>query len=183
MKTRITLFVLLLCLSFGVAMAQDAAAQAAWMEAMTPGEEHLFLKKMEGKWKVEVTSLMSGTPEVTKGTAVKKMILGGRYLEENTKSSMMGQPFLGKNIFAYDKMGKKFRTHWIDTMGTGFMLGEGTREGNTITIWSSYPDGMGGTMNFKLLYILDSDTKHRFEMYMVGPDGKDMKSMSIVYTK
>lgn len=184
MKTKIILFLIAICLTCGMVAAQDAETEAKWMEAMTPGEQHTFLKKMEGKWKCEVTTSMMGESSVTKGTTVKKMTLGGRYLEEYTKTSMMGMPFEGKNIFAYDNITKKFRTHWIDSMGTGFMLGEGTREGNTITIWASYPDPMGGPdMKYKMLYIVDSDTKHRFEMYMGTPDGQEMKQMSIVYTR
>jgi hypothetical protein len=184
MKTKITLLLLALCLSVGAGFAQDPAAMEAWMAAMKPGAEHDFLKKMEGKWKIEVTSTMGSVSDVTKGKVTKKMIMGGRYLEEDATSEMMGQPFMGKNIFGYDNITQKYRTSWIDNMGTGIMAGEGTRDGNTITIWSTYPN-VGGApdMKYKMLYIVDNDKKHRYEMYMIDEKGQEAKQMTIVYTR
>jgi hypothetical protein len=188
MKTRITLLLLTICLSLGSASAQVADQgkdfEKLWMASMTPGVEHAFLKKMEGKWSYEMTSSMGGAPEVSKGKSTKKMILGGRYLDENANGNMMGMPFLGRNTFAYDNMLKKYRSVWIDNMGTGFMIGEGVREGDEITIYATYPDLMGGPdTKYKLVYKVYSDKKHRYEMYMVSPDGQVVKQMTIVYSR
>jgi hypothetical protein len=185
MKTKITLLLLAICLSFGTTIAQEPDFDAAWAASMTPGAEHDFLKKMEGKWATEVTSCMMGSePQVSKGKSTKTMILGGRYLEENYTGNMMDMPFSGRNTFAYDNVLKKYRTVWIDNMGTGIMIGEGTREGNKITIWASYPNMISGPdQKYRLVYVADSDKKHTYEMYMVDEDGKEAKQMTIVYTK
>lgn len=152
---------------------------------MTPGEEHKFLEKMAGDWTVATTSYMMGNEEQSKGTASKKMVLGGRYLDETLEASMMGMPFSGRNTFAYDNIKKKYRTFWIDNMGTGFMFGEGTREGNTITIWATYPDVVEPTDHqYKLVYRMVNDKQHEFEMYMVDPQTKEeTKQMVTVYTR
>lgn len=185
MKIRISLLLLVLTFSITSMFAQAADPNALWMEGMTPGTEHEFLQKMEGEWTCISTSyLEDGKTEVTEGKATKKMILGGRYLEEVLNSASLTSPFSGKNIFAYDNLTKKFRTFWIDNMGTGFMVGEGAREGNLITIIATYPDILGGPdQKYKIIYRAESDKKHSLEMYMISIDGQDVKQMEIVYNR
>ena len=38
-------------------------------------------------------------------------------------------------------------------------------------------------MNTKQVTTVVSNDKHTFDMYMPGPDGKEMKCMSITYTR
>ncbi len=185
MKTTITLLFLLSLLTLGMVHAQTADANDLWMAAITPGEQHAFLKRMEGEWKCVQTSYMEeGKTDVMEGSASKSMILGDRYLEESMKGTALGMPFAGKNTFGYDNLLKKYRTFWIDNMGTGFMIGEGQRKGNVITIVATYPDVMGGAdQRYKMIYTVQSDQKHSMEMFMVMENGDEAKQMDIVYTK
>ena len=48
-----------------------------------------------------------------------KMLLDGRFLQQEFTGEMMGQPFSGVGINAYDNLRKRYVTTWIDTMGTG----------------------------------------------------------------
>ena len=158
---------------------------AKWQEAMTPGEHHAWLAEMAGEWSYTNTSYMdpSAEPEVTQGKSVIKVVLGGRYLEEVHTGTSFGMPFEGHQTTGFDNISGKYRTNWYDNFGTGFMIGEGTREGNVLTIHASYPDFDGGTQKFRMVTTVQDKDNHTFEMFMVTPDGKEFRNMEIVYKR
>lgn len=93
--------------------ASDAAAAAAnmeeatarWMAASTPGEMHEFLARQEGKWNTVTRVWMDGPqsePSESTGTAVRRMILGGRFLVDETDGSLLGMPHQGFGLNGYD---------------------------------------------------------------------------------
>ena len=106
----------------------SATAQKNMMEYMTPGDIHTMLAKSNGTWNVETSMYMApgAPPETSKGKAVNKMILGGRYQVSEFKGTMMGQPFEGVSTLGYDKHKNIFENTWVDNMGTGIMYMEGT---------------------------------------------------------
>ena len=159
--------------------------EAAWEASMKVGDEHKFLQKMEGNWTYTSTNFMNPTqPEVSEGKAKKEIILGGRYLQEINNGTTFGMPFEGRNLYAYDNILRKYRTIWIDNLGTGFMIGEGTREGQTLTTYSTYPDIMGGPDQiYKIVYTVKSSEEHSMEMLMATPEGEYVKQMSNLYKK
>jgi hypothetical protein len=74
-------------------------------------------------------------PQESKGSAVRKMTMDGRYLVgDYTGHMQMPGPdgkmkdvtFKGMGIEAYDNVKKKFVASWIDNMDTGIELSEGT---------------------------------------------------------
>jgi hypothetical protein len=85
-----------------------------------------------------------------------KMLLDGRFLYQEFKSQMMGQPFSGIGIDAYDNVRKKYVTAWMDTMGTGIFIMEGTAsaDGKTITLKGSHPEPGGGQMHHRAVWKL-----------------------------
>lgn len=64
-----------------------------------------------------------------------KMILGGRFLQQEVNGEMMGMPMNGIGITGYDNLKKKYVGFWIDNMGTGMytMEGEMDKEGKACT--------------------------------------------------
>ena len=64
-----------------------------------------------------------------------KMILGGRFLQQDYTSSIQGQPFLVLQLWGYDNASKKSIEIMMDTMGTGVLHNEGTvsEDGKVIT--------------------------------------------------
>ncbi len=65
-------------------------------------------------------------PEGSSGTSTFKMILGGRYLQQDFKGKVMGQSFTGLGLMGYNNLSKKYESIWLDSMGTAMMKGEGT---------------------------------------------------------
>lgn len=129
----------LLINSFQAAEQKAATGGAPYMEAMmkkmeelsAPGPEHKVLASMVGEWDTEARCFMAGpdTPAtVTKGTCKSTMILGGRYLQEEFQGDMMGRKYVGKGLTGYDKFNRKYVNIWIDDMGTGIFMSEGTSD-------------------------------------------------------
>jgi hypothetical protein len=150
-------------------------------------KNHDFLKKYVGTWDVETKGWMSpGTdPMMGKGTMKNALIFDGRYVKCEFEG-MMGQPFKGLEIIGYDLFQNKYTTFWIDTMSTSFFLTSGTLDptGMILTETGTAPDAMtGGTTKVKDVTTFLADGKFKFEMFMIGPDGKEFKSMELVATR
>jgi hypothetical protein len=162
---------------------------ARWKDAMTPGAMHKKLEIFVGSWNAEVKMWMNGPdspPTISKGTTRYSMVFGGRYLKQEFKGKMMGQPYVGIGYTAYDNMKKKYTGTWIDNMGTAISTMEGTidEEGKTITLMGKMDDPMTGEMNKDVRYvyrIIDTD-KHIFESYNESMDSKH-PAFQITYTR
>lgn len=168
------------------APGMDAMMQA-WAAAGTPGDAHKHLASMAGTWQVDGKFWMGpGDPMVAKGTATRSMMLGGRVLAENFESEFMGQKFVGHGMTGYDNQKKTYWSSWNDTMMTGIMLAEGvcTDDGTTCTFMGSHDDPMmGRTVHMKMVGRSLGADKEQWESFMVMPDGSEMKTMELVYTR
>lgn len=163
------------------------AMMEVWKQMATPGEPHKLFATLAGSWTTTTKEWMEPGKPLTEstGTAEMKMLLDGRFLYQEFSGNMMGQPFSGVGIDAYDNMTKKYMTAWMDTMGTGIFMMEGTAsaDGKTITLKGSHPEPGGGKMTHRAVWkIVDSNT-HTFDMYGTHHGGKEMKMMEITYTR
>jgi uncharacterized protein DUF1579 len=153
----------------------------------TPGEPHKLFASLAGSWTTTTKEWMEPgkPPTESTGSAEMKMLLDGRFLYQEYNAQMMGQPFSGIGIDAYDNMTKKYLTAWIDTMGTGIFMMEGTSsaDGKTITLRGSHPEPGGGRMSHRAVWkIVDGNTQ-TFDMYGTHHGGKEMKVLEINYTR
>jgi len=112
-------------------------------------------------------------------------LLDGRFLYQEYHGQMMGQPFHGIGIDAYDNMTKKYVTAWMDSMGTGIFMMEGTAspDGKTITLRGSHPEPGGGKMTHRAVWKIVDNNNQIFEMYGAHGKEKEMKHLEIVYTR
>jgi len=193
MKNILVLFtVVLFSLSINSIFAQEENAgmneemMKAWQESMTPGSMHEMLAHKVGEWKAEVKMWMdpSQPPSTSEAKTVCESILGGRYFKSTHTGNMMGMPFEGFEITGYDNVKKKFFSVWLDNMGTGVMMSEGTYDETTktLTLTGQMTDPMGTNMNVReVIKVIDNDNSI-FEMY-VDMGGQEMKNMEINYTR
>ena len=161
---------------------------AKMKEAATPDDNHEKLKPLVGKWKTEAKMWMEPgkEPQVTKGTSTAQWILGKRFLKEDFSGKFHGQPFQGTGTLGYDKVKKKYVSTWIDSMGTGIMQSEGTYDDMNKSIGMStsfFCPATGGEKKGRTVTRIISNKEHVFEMYDIGPDGKEMKVMEITYKR
>jgi len=162
--------------------------EAAWMKAMTPGEQHKKMATREGTWDTAGKFWMDPAqpPTESKGVAKFKMVLGGRFEMQDYAGDMMGMPFQGIGIAGYDNVRKKHVSTWMDTMGTGIMVLEGTEdEKGVIHLSGTMADPMTGKDCKVRMDIGDKD-KDSMQLEMFVDDGKgkgEAKCMELIYTR
>ena len=193
--THFTLIGLCVVLSVSVAMAKEKQPDQMDMQAMMdtykklaiPGEPHKQLASLAGSWTTKTKEWMdpSKPPMESTGTCEEKVLLDGRFLQQECTGDMMGQPFTSIGVTGYDNFMKKYVTTWMSSMGTGIFVMEGTgsADGKTITLHGSHKDPMGGDMKHHALWkFVDANTQ-TFEMYGAHGNDKDMKMMEITYNR
>ena len=163
------------------------AMMEVWKKLAMPGEPHKLFASLAGSWTTTTKEWMEPgkPPTESTGTAEMKMLLDGRFLYQEYNAQMMGQPFSGVGIDAYDNMTKKYVTAWIDTMGTGIFMMEGTAstDGKTITLKGSHPEPGGGRMSHRAVWKIVDNNTQTFDMYGAHHGGKEMKVLEITYMR
>lgn len=160
-------------------------------EFATPGEPHKQLQKMTGKWSYTSKWWMraDAKPEESKGSSSMRMILGGRFLEQNIKGKSMGQPYEGHGMIGYDNLKKQYETTWTDNMSTGMMRATGTYDDATKTLTEQGEFTCPMTPDNKATY--RGETKwidannFTYSMYGKGMTQKDdeFKMMELTYKR
>jgi hypothetical protein len=163
------------------------AMMELYQKLATPGEPHKLLASLAGSWTTQTKEWMEPgkPPTEASGTADMKMVLDGRFLQQDFNSTMMGQPYTGIGTTAYDNLRKKYVSTWIDSMGTGIFVMEGTAsaDGKTITLKGSHPEPGGGQMTHRAVWKIVDNNTQTFDMYGTHGHGKEMKMMEITYTR
>lgn len=164
---------------------QEQAMMAAMEKAMTPGPQHADLAAMAGSW--EFTGSFWGAPDqqpiASSGTAERSMILGGRVIVEKVTSEIMGMPFEGLGMTGYDNVTGRYWSTWTDNMSTGVMTSTGSCENSSCEFTSTASDPMTGQLSTGKLVSAHEADREVHAMYLKGPDGKEWKSMELIYTR
>ena len=150
-------------------------------------ENHKKMEAMVGEWKADVKVWMApGEPQRSEGTSKNEMILGGRFVKSEFSGTMMGKPFKGIGINGYDNHKGKFTGLWLDDMSTSYMASEGTLDssGKVLTLTSEFdcPVRKQKVKMRMVTTLIDNDT-HKLEMFDSTPEGGEMKTMEILYTR
>ena len=163
------------------------AAMQEMMKLMMPGEGHKFFTPMAGKWrgKMKIINYTDPTaPAMESDTeSQSKLILGGRFLQEEASGSVMGMPMQRMSILGYDNVTKKYTLIFFSTTETATNIATGTldADGKTLTLRGEFIQSNGNEA-FKNVIRIDGDT-HVFESYRVMPDGRELKAVEQVMTR
>ncbi|PKN63457.1 MAG: hypothetical protein CVU57_19455 [Deltaproteobacteria bacterium HGW-Deltaproteobacteria-15] len=163
----------------------------AMMEVYTklaiPGAPHKALARMVGSWNTRGKYSMDPDqpPMESTGACEQKMILGGRYLQQEHTGDMMGEAFTGVNIIGYDNHTRKYVSTWIDSMSTGIYYFEGTAsaDGKTITQECRYDDPVKGPTTWRSITKIVDDNTLVYEMYGIDKKGKEEKMGETTLTR
>lgn len=166
-----------------------ASQQDALLKKLaTPGEHHQRLDALAGKWQLAVK--WREKPDAkwaeSKGAAEYKWILGRRFLTEEFKYDMAGQPMEWLGIYGYDNYQKKYTAVWVDNMGTNTEFAEGRYDakGKILSYAGEQDDpATGGKRSFKWLITIEGPDKLRFDSYDQDPPGKYFKNTEVVATR
>lgn len=172
------------------AMPNMEEAMKKWMEAIKPGESHKLLNAFVGSWETATSIWMQGPgvpPTVTKGSAEVKWALGGRYIQQETKGEMMGQPMNGIGFTGYDNINKKFISFWIDDISTAMFNSEGgfDQAGKVLTTYGKMDEPMTGEhdKNVKYVWRIVSADKLIFEVHDLVIGEPNTKVVEVAYTR
>ena len=167
------------------------------MEMGKVNENHKLLASLDGTWNYTIKMWMNGDPstkpEESKGTAVRKSMMGGRFTVMDVTGKMKmpgpdGKPkdfeFKGQGIDGYDNAKQKFVGSWVDNMGTGVMMSEGTYDPATKTFTYTADYQMTPQMKQQIKEVIKlTDNNHmQFDWYE-NRGGQEMKTMQIDYTR
>jgi hypothetical protein len=165
------------------------AAMETYKKLAMPGEQHQVLASLAGSWTTRTKSWMEPgkPPTESTGSCEEKMLVDGRFLQQECTGEMMGHPFTGVGLTGYDNYTKKYTSTWMDSMGTGIFVMEGTgsSDGKTVKLAGSHKDPIEGLMKHHAVWkIVDANTQV-FELWGTGKhsNGKDMKMMEITYNR
>ncbi len=155
------------------------AMMEVYKKLAVPGAPHKLLARMVGSWITKTKSWMEPNkpPMETTGTCEQKMLLDGRFLQQEYTGDMMGSTFTGINLIGYDNHTKKYVSTWIDSMSTGIYVFEGTAsgDGKTITQASRYDDPVRGPMIWRSVTKILDDNTLVYEAYGIGKEGNEEK--------
>lgn len=166
----------------------DSATQMkAWQAYATPSDAHKRLTEEVGTWACDMTFWYepNGKPEKATATATVKMVLGGRYQETDYKGTIMGAPFEGKGTVAYNNASKEYTNTFIDNMGTGMMVSNGTYDEATKSMQMKgevVNPVSGKKAPYREVYTIVDATTRKMEMYDTK-NGAEYKSMEITMKK
>jgi hypothetical protein len=174
--------------------APSAEEMKQMMEMSKLNENHKVLASTAGTYSYVVKMWMDpkGQPTESKGTATRKAIMDGRYVsgEYTGKFTMPGADgkmkdmnFIGMSMDGYDNVKKKFVSGWVDNMGTGIMMLEGTYDAatKTFTYTSDYEIMPGVKEKVREIFKI-TDKGMTMEYYEDRGQG-EAKTMEINYTK
>ncbi len=172
------------CLKFAaVALLLMAGISQAQQPAPV---EMKHLMEDVGNWDAEIRIFgdPSGEPQISKGTETNFM-LGDMWLISHFKGEMMGMKFEGSSQMSFDPASKKYTGTWVDSMSPYAMRIEGTwdEKTKTLTQIGTGKDESGNEMKMKMTSAHKADGSRLFTMYMLMPDGEEIRAMEIHYTR
>jgi hypothetical protein len=177
------------------AMPSDEEMMAKMMELSKLNDNHKLLGGMVGTWAYTVKMWMDpkGNPSESTGTAVRKAVMDGRFVSGDysgkfkmpgADGKMMDMNFKGMSLDGYDNVKQKFVSAWVDNMGTGVMLSDGTYDAGTKTFtYTGEYEAMPG-MKCKIREVIKvADKDHHSMEYYEDRGQGEMKSMEITYSR
>jgi hypothetical protein len=183
MKTPM-LALLFCCVAVPALTAQEKkdAPPATEMQMPKPGKEHQLLASAAGNWDVAIE--MAGMP-ASKGTATIEMAMNGFWRVEHFKGEMGGMPFEGRGVTGFDPIKGKYVATWVDSMAPALTVTEGTydEKAKTLTMIGDGYNETGQKAKYKFVHTTKDADHFVFELSQVGGDGKDVKVLTINYTR
>jgi hypothetical protein len=156
------------------AQGEMAQMMEAWQAAMTPGEQHRFLSQFVGEWRTTSRVFMGGPgsePMVSQGRATFRMIMDGRFLQQEYHGEIMGQAFHGMGLTGYDNTRKQFIGTWMDSMSTSMSHFKGGIDpaGRLLTMYGEMDEPRTGEIGKPIRYLwrVEGPDRNIFEMQEV----------------
>ncbi len=146
------------------------------------GPEHHKQLERAGTWDVQSKMWMAPgmAPMEATGVSVCEAVMDGRYTIDRYTSNFMGMAYEGLGMNGYDKRTNRYWSTWSDNMNfdIGIMWGTVDESGKVYTYHGKIHDE-----KVKSVATENDDGTVLFEMFMVGEDGTENKTMEMFYTR
>lgn len=164
------------------------------MELAKLNDNHKLLADLAGSWSTSVKMMEPGKePTLSKGSVTYKSIMNGRYvIGDHTGSmkmpgadgKMKDFTFKGMSTDGYDNVKQKFTSSWMDNMGTGILMFEGTYDPATKTFtYTGEMEVVPGMKTPVRSVVKVTDKNHRTFEWYENRGGQEMKTLEIDYTR
>lgn len=152
----------------------------AWMQTT---QQHKDMAESVGTWDVkgEMYSVPGQPPMQFSGTAVRQMVLGGKYLTEMFKGAEF--PFEGHLLQGYDTVRKEFVSIWADSSSPVLSVSRGKQgDDGKIVMVGEEPDMESGKLVKVKSVIEPQNDGITMTAYKITDKGETLH-MKLVYTR
>ena len=157
--------------------------------ATVPGSAHRELQALAGAWttRTRVWEKPDARPLEFPGSAEYKAILGGRFLQLESRAKVNGIENRGLGFYGYDAHKEKYSYYYIHDGDTQALSGLGERDPATgaITFTVTMDMTVTGEVAKPIRAVMRrvSATRHVFEMYERYLDDREWKVLEITYDR
>lgn len=157
------------------------------VEQSKVSDEHNLLSLLVGEWQgttriwFEPDKLASESPD----QATMQLILDGRFLVHDYRTSFDNKTIEGKAIYGYNIGTGKFQSSWVDSFhtGTSIIFSEGSKTDKGFSVLGSWQADDQTVWGWRTeLQITDKDTLV-ITAYNITPTGEESKGVETVYTR
>ena len=175
--------VLLTAVGFG----QDDKKQEQAVKPDRPGLVHQQLGELAGTWDVSTKYVIADKEHEGQATCEAKMILDGRFLQQDYSSLFQGHPFHVLQLWGYDNVKKKSIEIMMDTMGTGVhaQRGDRVRRRQTVSPTEGVTRDPATGKPYKLRTVTTIVDRDNFviEWYGTEEGGKEAKTVTLTHKR
>ena len=165
--------------------SQNAAPAAA--DSTKPGAPHASLAKLAGDYTrvVKFIGQTGAAAAPSSGTAKISVVLGGRFIMEESTDTVFGRPVEGLRLYGYNNATKQYEMVRMYTMSTGMTMMKGTSsdDGKTIDFVGDTETGGAGKMALHALLRQVNDDEFTVVLSTTGADGKESAFQETDYTR
>ena len=165
---------------------QDKAAPPK-TDLTKPDPAHASLAKLAGDYSRVIKFVGpagAGMPPFT-GTAKISLVLGGKFLLEESTDEVMGSKVEGLRLYGYNNATQQYEMTRMYTMSTGMtmMTGTSTDGGKTIHFGSATDSSAKGSAPLHAEFRVINDDDFIVTLSTIGDDGKDAPFQSTEYAR
>lgn len=162
-------------------------AMQMYIEMARPVRGHERLRTLAGRWDMSLKFWMdpSQPPQAFRGTATGRMILGGRFLqlEGRTTGEFESESL---SILGFDRRTDDYTMVGYDTLGTYYITAAGKPapgDGVVVLAGSYAQPPHGGEQKYRFVWKNRGPDSHTLELYFVQPGGKEALVAETVYRR
>jgi len=161
-------------------------ALQAWMDSAAPVAAHQKLQALVGSWTTHQKDWLP-TGDLwneAEGSATFRLILGGRFVQEDYTTALDGHPFHGLGLTGFDRQQNAYVAMWMDDFGTGIIPLEGGFDpaGRVLTLTGGAATGRAAG-GWRVTDAWWDKDHHTVTWWGQGTDGKPVKLSEIFYTR